>query len=157
MSANNRSSLTSHKLETIRLVLAIVLGATLLIMTTLIPYIAPSILTSPSFGSGKSAISYYIIVVALLASVMQFTLGLRFYKAACQAIKHCSLTMDVLVVISITVAYGYGVVLIFLDKEKAFEVRENAHLFETSSLLSAIVIIGKYLEAYAKRMAVKGL
>ena len=68
----------------------------------------------PSLAIGKIRLSFYIIVVAILSSIMQFYFGLRFYKAACSAFKHCSLTMDVLVVIGTTVAYTYGIILIFL-------------------------------------------
>ena len=83
-------------------------------MTMILPYASHSVLTKPSIGNGTTELSLYICIIAILASIMQFTLGLRFYKAACSAFKHCSLTMDVLVVIGTTVAYTYGVILIFL-------------------------------------------
>lgn len=104
------------------MIMAIILGAALLFLTMVLPYISHSVLQNPSVGRGKIEISLYIILVALLASITQFTLGLKFYKSACKAFKHCSFTMDVLVVIGTTVAYTYGVVLIFLEKEKASEV-----------------------------------
>ena len=87
-----------------------------------VPYIKHSVLSSPSLGIGKIRVTLYILLVALLSTVMQFYFGLRFYIAACSAFKHCALTMDVLVVIGTTVAYSYGIVLIFLEKEEPSEV-----------------------------------
>lgn len=101
------------------MLLALSLGLGLLLLTLVLPYLKHEFLTEPCIGNRHISVPVYIIVVALLASVMQFYFGLRFYKAACSAFKHCSLTMDVLVVIGTTVAYAYGVTLIFLKKESA--------------------------------------
>lgn len=51
------------------------------------------------------------------ATVMQFVLGWPFYLGAYKSMKNGSANMDVLVVMSTTAAWLYGVALIFIGHE----------------------------------------
>ncbi|HEX4843462.1 MAG TPA: heavy metal translocating P-type ATPase [Limnobacter sp.] len=79
----------------------------------------------------------------LLASPVQFWLGARFYRGALKAIQNRTGNMDLLVAIGTSAAFGLS----------AYMLGEgNPHLyFEASSAVITLVMLGKWLEARAKR------
>ena len=78
-----------------------------------------------------------------LASIVQFGLGARFYRAAFHALRALTGTMDLLVALGTSAAYGLSVYLLLTE--------ESSHLyFETSSVVISWVLLGKWLEARAK-------
>lgn len=85
-------------------------------------------------------------------------MGLHFYRSAFKSLKHKSANMDVLIVISTTTAWLYGVVLIFygytfeetISKTFPMLVWHHVHHWETCAVLIYIVLIGKYIEAFSK-------
>jgi len=80
----------------------------------------------------------------LLASLIQFGFGWVFLRNAFFAIRRRSGNMDLLVSIGTLAAYGLSVYLLF--------TRPGAHLyFESSAFIIAFVLLGKALEAGAKR------
>ncbi len=88
-----------------------------------------------------------------LATPVQFIIGARFYTGAWKALKNRSGNMDVLVVMGTTAAYGYSLYLI-LDAYLRTGTVETAtgHLyFEASAVIITLVLLGKYMEAKAKR------
>jgi len=82
------------------------------------------------------------LIQAVLASVVQFYIGFRFYKGFYYAIKNKSANMDTLIAIGTSAAYFYSLAAFFLPEGEVF--------FETSSFLITFVILGKWLEAKAK-------
>ena len=86
-------------------------------------------------------------VEVLLATPIQFVLGLRFYRAALNALRSRSANMDVLVVLGTTAAYVYSWYLLITLGESA----EGQLFFEASAVVITLVLLGKYLEAKAKR------
>ncbi|PKQ15805.1 MAG: heavy metal translocating P-type ATPase [Actinobacteria bacterium HGW-Actinobacteria-7] len=81
----------------------------------------------------------------VLATVVQFTAGRRFYKGAWGALKQRTGNMDTLIAIGTSAAYFYSVAATFvpaLEMEPVF--------YETSALLITFVLLGKLLEARAK-------
>lgn len=79
----------------------------------------------------------------LLATPVQFWLGARFYKAGWKAVRNRSGNMDLLVAIGTSAAYGLSIYMLF---------RGDQHLyFEASSAVVTLVLLGKWLEARAKR------
>ena len=50
----------------------------------------------------------------VLSSVIQFYLGIPFYKGAYKSVRHGSANMDVLVVLGTSAAWFYGVLLLFI-------------------------------------------
>ncbi|CAA6671862.1 unnamed protein product [Spirodela intermedia] len=81
------------------------------------------------------------------ASIIQFVIGKRFYKAAYRALRNGSTNMDVLVALGTSASYFYSVYALL---EGAFTGFWPPTYFETSAMLITFVLMGKYLEAVAK-------
>ena len=92
----------------------------------------------------------------ILATIVQFTAGLTFYRGAYHALKNRSANMDVLVAIGITAAYGYSL-MTTLHMFIPTIFFEGPNFFETSALLITFVRFGKYLETKAKGRAGQAL
>ena len=83
----------------------------------------------------------------LLATPVQFILGARFYKAGWHAAKALSGNMDLLVAIGTSAGWGLSVWL-WLNAHPG----HAPHLyFEASAVVVTLVLLGKWLEARAKR------
>ena len=83
----------------------------------------------------------------LLATPVQFVLGARFYKAGWHAAKAMTGNMDLLVAIGTTAGWALSMWL-WLTAEPG----EMVHLyFEGSAVVVTLVLLGKWLEARAKR------
>ena len=86
-------------------------------------------------------------VEVMLATPVQFLFGARFYRGALVAIKNRAANMDVLVAMGTSAAYFYSWHLMAQLGEDA-----NGKLyFEASAVIITLVLLGKYLEARAKR------
>ena len=82
-----------------------------------------------------------------LATPVQFILGARFYKAGWHALKALSGNMDLLVAIGTSAGWGLSVWLWLTAHEG-----HAPHLyFEASAVVVTLVLLGKWLEARAKR------
>ncbi|MGV3492686.1 MAG: heavy metal translocating P-type ATPase [Ramlibacter sp.] len=80
----------------------------------------------------------------LLATPVQFVLGARFYKAGWHALKAGTGNMDLLVAIGTSAGWGLSVWL--------WLAQGSSHLyFEASAVVVTLVLLGKWLEARAKR------
>ncbi|EGM79216.1 copper/silver-translocating P-type ATPase [Rheinheimera sp. A13L] len=93
----------------------------------------------------------------LLATPVQFYFGARFYKAGWAALKAGSGTMDLLVAIGTSAAYGLSLYLWW-----SFDAHQGQHgaphlYFESSSAVLSLVLLGKYLEQKAKRRTTDAL
>jgi P-type Cu+ transporter len=88
-----------------------------------------------------------------LATPVQFGLGARFYGAAWKALRAGSGNMDLLVALGTSAGYGLSV----------FELAHSAgdgmpHLyFEASAVVITLVLLGKWLEARAKRQTTEAI
>jgi Cu+-exporting ATPase len=81
----------------------------------------------------------------LLATPVQFWLGARFYRAGWLAARARSGNMDLLVALGTSAAYGLSVYQLLAGGAMS-------HLyFEASSVVITLVLLGKWLEARAKR------
>ncbi|MSP86666.1 MAG: copper-translocating P-type ATPase [Methylotenera sp.] len=82
-----------------------------------------------------------------LATPVQFFLGWRFYKSGWNALKAGAGNMDLLVALGTSAAYGLSVYLLFSPLYAGMQ-----HLyFESSTLVITLVLLGKWLEARAKK------
>ena len=87
----------------------------------------------------------------LLATPVQFWLGARFYRAGWKALIAGSGNMDLLVAVGTSAAYGLSVYLLLTDGAAA-------HLyFEASAMVISLVLLGKWLEARAKRQTTEAI
>lgn len=93
-------------------------------------------------------------VQLLLATPVQFWLGARFYKAGWKALRARSGNMDLLVAIGTTAAYGLSVYLMIAHA--GHEGMDHLY-FESSAVIITLVLLGKWLEARAKKQTVEAL
>jgi Cu+-exporting ATPase len=88
----------------------------------------------------------------LLATPVQLWLGARFYRAGWKALRAGSGNMDLLVALGTSAAYGLSVVTLLAS------ANDMPHLyFESSAVVITLVLLGKWLEARAKRQAVDAI
>jgi Cu+-exporting ATPase len=86
-------------------------------------------------------------VQAVLATLVQVWLGARFYVAAWKAARHGTGSMDLLVTLGTSAAWGLSMVALLLPAPHA-----HGHpplYFEASALVITFVLLGKWLEARA--------
>jgi len=83
----------------------------------------------------------------VLTTIVQLIIGARFYRAAWNAVRAGAGNMDVLVVMGTTTAYVYSVVLLVLNGADA----TGMLYFEASAVIITLVLLGKFMEARAKR------
>jgi Cu+-exporting ATPase len=89
----------------------------------------------------------------LLATPVQFGLGARFYKAGWHSLKSLTGNMDLLVSIGTTAGWALSMWLWLNAPEGAV-----VHLyFEGSAVVVTLVLLGKWLEARAKRQATSAI
>jgi Cu+-exporting ATPase len=87
----------------------------------------------------------------LLATPVQFWLGARFYRAGWMAARAGSGNMDLLVALGTSAAYGLSVYQLLTGGPMA-------HLyFEASAVVITLVLLGKWLEARAKRQTASAI
>jgi len=86
-----------------------------------------------------------LMVQSLLAGIVQFYVGVRFYRGFYYATKNQTANMDTLIAIGTSAAYLYSLATTYLMKGEVF--------YETSALLITFVILGKWLEAKVKGRA----
>ena len=107
-----------------------------------LPLVAPMALAL--FGLGWMANGWLQLA---LATPVQFGLGARFYRAGWKAVRAGAGNMDLLVALGTSAAYGLSAYLLFFHRSAG-----ASHLyFEASAAVITLVLLGKWLEARAKR------
>ena len=88
----------------------------------------------------------------LLATPVQFWFGARFYRAGLSALKAGTGNMDLLVALGTSAAYGLSIYLWLTDTSGM------PHLyFESAAVVITLVLLGKFLEARAKRQTTEAI
>ncbi len=91
-------------------------------------------------------------VQLLLATPVQFWLGARFYRAGWLALRAGSGNMDLLVALGTSAAYGLSVYQLLASASAM------PHLyFEASAVVITLILLGKWLEARAKRQTTSAI
>ena len=85
------------------------------------------------------------VIQSILAGIVQFYIGWRFYRGAWYGLKNKTANMDTLVALGTSAAYFYSLATTYLVEGEVF--------FETASLLITFVVLGKWLEAKVKGKA----
>ncbi|MGK5082147.1 heavy metal translocating P-type ATPase [Bdellovibrionota bacterium FG-1] len=93
-------------------------------------------------GGHDVALPFWIQCV--LATIVQFVVGARFYRGAFLALRSASANMDVLVALGTSAAYFYSVWV-------GFSGLHQPLYFESSASVITLVLLGKLLEASAKK------
>jgi P-type Cu+ transporter len=88
------------------------------------------------------------VLFFVLASLVQFGPGLRFYRKGWPALMRGAPDMNSLVMLGTSAAYGYSVVATFLP---GLLPEGTAHVyFEASTVIITLILLGRFLEARAK-------
>jgi len=87
--------------------------------------------------------SNYIVWAA--ATVVIFYVAWPFHTAAIKNLRHFDATMDTLVSLGSSVAYGYSVYLILAGHIHTY--------FETAAVVPSVVLLGRYIEVRARKSA----
>ncbi|MBT4120970.1 MAG: copper-translocating P-type ATPase [Candidatus Magasanikbacteria bacterium] len=85
------------------------------------------------------------VIQSVLAGIVQFFIGFRFYRGAWYGLKNKTANMDTLIALGTSAAYFYSLATTYLVEGEVF--------FETSALLITFVVLGKWLEARVKGKA----
>ncbi|MFN0163572.1 MAG: heavy metal translocating P-type ATPase, partial [Burkholderiales bacterium] len=123
----------------------------------LVPFIASAVLSLPLVVPmvGDLAGAHWMLpawLQWLLATPVQFWFGARFYKAAWKALAAGTGNMDLLVALGTSAAYGLSIYLWFTDTSGM------PHLyFESAAVVITLVLLGKLLEARAKRATTEAI
>lgn len=88
------------------------------------------------------------LVLFVLAAVVQFGPGLRFYRKGMPAMMRAAPDMNSLVMLGTTAAFGYSVIATFFP---SILPRGSVHVyFEASAMIITLVLLGRLLEANAR-------
>ncbi len=88
-------------------------------------------------------------VMLVLASVVQFYAGERFYAGIIDAVKNKSANMDTLIAIGTTAAWAYSAAVTLLP---GIAPVKNVY-FDTSSMIIALILTGTYMQRLAEARA----
>ena len=89
------------------------------------------------------------LTMFLLATPVQFGLGYRFYKGSLKSLYYLkTANMDVLIALGTSVAYFFSVYSVLSNSWLG--VHESTQFFETSVFLIFFILLGKFMESYAK-------
>jgi Cu+-exporting ATPase len=93
-----------------------------------------------------------------LATPVQFILGARFYRAGWHALRALTGNMDLLVAIGTSAGWGLSMWLWLGPQGQADAAHGMVHLyFEASAVVVTLVLLGKWLEARAKRQTTSAI
>lgn len=86
--------------------------------------------------------SFNPIVLLVLATPVQFWAGREFYLATWSGLKNRAASMDTLIAIGTSAAYGYSIASIFGLVQGLY--------FDTAAVIITLILLGRFLEAKAK-------
>jgi P-type Cu+ transporter len=89
-------------------------------------------------------------VQLILAAVVQFWVGLTFYKASIPALKNRLANMDTLVALGTTVAFAYSAFVTFFPEIPMSVGIDPMPYFDVSSVIITLILLGRYIESKAK-------
>jgi len=127
------------------------------VIATIFGFAAMALMLQPWFFISMERINWILIVPT---TIIQFTVGWRFHSRALRALRHGSLTMETLVSLGTTAAWGWSVA-ITLFHAQLMRVGVPAHAtWDAAALILGFVALGRWMEARAKEQttsAVRGI
>ena len=90
----------------------------------------------------------YKMVMVVFAGVVQFWGGAQFYRGSWIALRNKSATMDSLIALGTSAAYGFSVLTLFFP-----ELFGKDLYFDTSAIIITFILLGKWLESIVKGKA----
>jgi len=85
-----------------------------------------------------------------LATPVQFWAGLRFYRGAWGALRHGRADMNTLIAVGSSAAYFYSMAAVIAPSLFSHQGMAPHLYFDTSAMIIALILLGRYLEARAK-------
>ncbi len=82
------------------------------------------------------------LILLILATPVQFWAGREFYLATWSGLKNRAASMDTLIAIGTTVAYGYSILSLLGVTEGMY--------FDTAAVIISLILLGRFFEAKAK-------
>jgi len=86
----------------------------------------------------------------LLATPVQFWAGFRFYRGFFKALKHGTADMNTLIAVGTSAAYFYSLAVVLFPGFFSLAGYGAAVYFDTSAVIIALILLGRWLEAKAK-------
>jgi Cu+-exporting ATPase len=88
-----------------------------------------------------------------LATPVQFWAGWRFYRGAWGVLRHRTADMNTLIAVGTSAAYFYSVVAVLFPAALTIGGVAPVLYFDTSAMIIALILLGRFLEARAKGQA----
>ena len=86
----------------------------------------------------------------ILATPVQFWAGFRFYRGFFKALKHGTADMNTLIAVGTSAAYFYSLAVVLFPSFFSRAGYGAAVYFDTSAVIIALILLGRWLEAKAK-------
>ncbi len=87
----------------------------------------------------------------IIATVVQFWVGSRFYVSAWRALKHRAANMDTLIALGTSVAYFYSLFTLLFEETMRGMGLPSYQYFDASVAIITFILLGNFLEARAKK------
>lgn len=91
-----------------------------------------------------------LYLLLLLTTPIQFWAGKSFYQATWSGLKNRTASMDTLIAIGTTAAYGYSAFITLLPGMAESIGLPMTMYFDTAAVIITLILLGRYLEAKAK-------
>ena len=92
----------------------------------------------------------HLYLLWALATPVQFWAGWRIYRGAWGALRHKTTDMNTLIAVGTSAAYFYSVVAVLFPQLFVAPGVEPHVYFDTSSVIIALILLGRFMEARAK-------
>lgn len=91
-----------------------------------------------------------LYLLFILATPVQFWAGKSFYQATWSGLKNRTASMDTLIAVGTSAAYGYSAFITFFEMFAEKLSLPMTMYFDTSAVIITLILLGRYLEAKAK-------
>ena len=99
-----------------------------------------------SLGQVQFLMDWGNLILFIVATPVQFIIGYQFYSGTYKALRNRRANMDTLIAVGTSAAYFYSVAVTFFPSSF---INPSVY-FDTSTMIIALILFGKYLEAKAK-------
>jgi P-type Cu+ transporter len=99
-----------------------------------------------SLGQVQFLMDWGNLILFIAATPVQFVIGYQFYAGTYKALRNRRANMDTLIAVGTSAAYFYSVAVTFFPSSFI----DTSVYFDSSAMIIALILFGKYLEAKAK-------
>ena len=111
------------------------------------------VMTLSMKGEGMALPLSLNLMLFILATPVQFYCGKQFYRGAINGIRHGYADMNTLIAVGTSAAYLYSTVATFFPSWIRMADKKVAVYFDTSVMIIALVLLGRWMESRAKLRA----